>query len=1120
MPRRIAASQTGAATASPGGVAISGVHCGDIYVQPQTPCRSLYRDSVVTQIAPTSLQGRGTELDELRHFCTVPDGEPYVWWQASAWSGKTAMLSWFVLNPPPGVRIVSFFITARLKGHADRSAFLEFVLAQLSEILDEPMPMFTDASGEVEFRDRLARTARFCAELGERLVLVVDGLDEDRGVMAGPDAYSVAALLPQDLPDGVRVIVAGRPNPPIPADVPAAHPLRRASVVRALATSPHATAIQTDMRLEIRRLLLGSDLERDLLGLVTAAGGGLSGPDLAELTHTPVFIVEEHLRTVTGRSFAKRPADWRPDAHPEVYLLGHEEIQVEAVNRLGEAVLREHRKRLHEWADSYRTRGWPAETPEYLLRGYGRLLHEVGALSRMLAITTDQTRYDRLFAISGGDFAALSEIGAVQEMLQTGAPGDLASLGRVAVHRIRITKRAESIRVNLPHVWARLGQPERAETLARSMPDPDRRAWALAGVARAVAANGQTEKAARITDAVTVPRWRSYALTGMARALAVSGEVDRARQLALQAEETAEGVEAMAGLMEVYALCGDKERARHMFLSCKRDDQDAWALAGPLATAGDVAGAQEIAASIDQPRWRTYALVGIAHALARSGDRIRAQEFAAQARDQAAMLEGSGQHGFAMAPLVTVLFATGEQEQSARLADRIEEIITAGEPTFYRAYAWAELAKAVAATGDLDRASEYAERAEQATVAEIGMDRELAALVQPLRAIGEPELARRAAQQITEPYVRAWALTAVVDTAADTALAQAKAAAMSIAEPGFRLNALGAVADVALRVGDVPTARALIDESVEVSRAQGDEFYAVSGLASAIGLAGQLGESGRARELANRAEKEASSITHPSVRAAAMAPVLAALSVCGEVDLAWEMAQRLERFAVEVDDRLDADVARAHLAVALAPASRAHATEVARRIENPVAMMTGPDVIAVVLTGDFDRAEQTARAIDDGFAWIFLAQLADAAAANGDPRRALRLAREAAQGKDIDLMHDAALVILIGAMVRLGERGKAADLAARIRSLHKRVWAVAEFAQDPAERRAAVASALRVTDWSPVWQPVLSPLDSRPPELQKDLVLVPARILAAAAPEALKTVAEELLLITENEMRR
>ncbi|MEW1586887.1 hypothetical protein AB0283_15785, partial [Micromonospora vinacea] len=1079
MPRRIDASHTGPATASGGGVAISGVHCGDIHVHPSAPCRSLYRDSVVTQIAPPSLRGRETELEELRHFCTVSDGEPYVWWQASAWSGKTALLSWFVLNPPPDVRVVSFFITARLKSHSDRSAFLEFVLAQLSEILDEPMPTVTDASGEVEFRDRLARAARLCAERGERLLLVVDGLDEDRGVTAGPDAYSIAALLPQKLPDGVRVVVAGRPNPPIPEDVPAAHPLRRPSVVRALAASPHAMAVQTDMRREIRQLLHGSELEQDLLGLVTAAGGGLSGPDLAELTRTRVFIVEEHLRTVTGRSFAKRPAGWRPDTHPEVYLLGHEEIQVEAVNRLGEAALREHRERLHEWADSYRSRGWPPETPEYLLRGYSRLLHEIGDRPRMLAIVTDRARHDRLFTTSGGDFAALGEISAVQEMLQTVAPGDLASLGRVAVHRLRITKRAESIRVNLPHVWARLGQPERAETLARSMPDPDRRAWALAGVARAVAADGHPEKALRITESVTVQGWRSYGLTGVARALALGGELDRARQLALWAEEATEGVEAMARLMEVYALCGDNERVRQLFRSCKLDDHDAWALPGPLATAGDIAGAQEIAASINDPRWRTYALIGIAHALARSGDRGRAREFAAQASDQAAF-DGSDRHGFAMAPLVTVLFEIGERDQAARLADRIEETITAAEPTFHQAYAWAELAKAVAATGDLDRAGEYAERAEQATMAEIGMDRELAAVVQPLQTIGEPELARRAAQQIADPYVRAWALTAIA-TAADTVLAQAKAAAMSIAEPGFRLDALDAVADLALRVGDVPTARVLIDNSVEVARALSGDFYAVSGLAPAIVLSGRLGESGRARELANRAEEETTAITHPSVRAAAMGPVLTALGVCGEVNLAREMAQRLERFAVEAGDRLDADSARAHLVVALVAADRDHATEVARRIENKAAMMFHSGCLPVVLTGDFDRAEQTAKAIDDGPAHLFLAQLAEAAAANGDPRRALRLAREAAQPltTDNELWHDAALVVLIGAMVRLGERAQAAELAAGLRSLHARVWAVAESAQDPAQQRVAVALALRVTDWSPVWQMVPSPSDSR-----------------------------------------
>ncbi|MGY3521072.1 hypothetical protein ACVMYR_32765 [Micromonospora sp. PTRAS2] len=1073
---------------------------------------------MVTPMAPKSLQQREAELDELNRFCTLPDGEPYMWWQASAWSGKTALLSWFVLNPPPGVYVVSFFITARFKGHADRSAFLEFVLGQLSELLGEPMPMVTDASGEVEFRDHLARAARLCVDRGERLILVVDGLDEDRGVVASPDAYSIAALLPEVVPDGVRVVVAGRPNPPIPDDVPAAHPLRRLSVVRALTASPHATAVQADMRMEIKRLLLGSPIERELLGLVTAAGGGLSGHDLAELTHEPLFIVDEHLRAVAGRSFARRTTDWRPDTHPEVYLLGHEEIHVEAVNRLGEAALRKHREQLHEWADGYRNRGWPPETPEYLLRGYGRLLHETRDLRRMLAIGTDRRRHDRLFSVSGGDFAALAEISTLQEMLQADAPNDLASLGRVAVHRLRVTKRAESIRVNLPHVWARLGQPKRAEALARSMPDPDRRAWALAGVARAVAAGGHTKEALRITDSITEPRWRTYGLTGVARALATSGHMDWARQVALQAEEIAEGVQAMAGLMEVYVLCGDNERAALMFGASGHDSHDAWAFAGPLARAGDVVRAQKIVTSIEEPRWRTYALIGIADALATVGDRSRAQEFATQAHDEARSIDRSAMLGLALAPLVAVLFKLAEQEQVTHLTCLVEEIITVAEDDWGRPYAWAELAKAVAATGDLDRAGEYAERAEQATMAEIGMDHELAGLVQPLLAIGEPELALRATQQTTEPYLRAWALTAMAEVSPGTVVVQAKAAASLITEPRMRLDALYAVANAALRVGEVQTARMLIDDSIELAATISDHFYQVSGLASAIELSASLGDLGRAIELGKRAEEEASSISDPSTRAAAMDPVLTALGMCGEIDLAGEMAQRLEHFAVEIDNGRGADFARAHLARALAPVDRDHAAEIARRIANPVVMTFGPGAFSVVLTGDFDRAEEIAKAIDDGLAKVFLAQLADAAAVNGDSQRALSLTRETAQAltTDIELWHDIALVILVSAMVRLGEYTQAADLATRIRSFHDRLWAVAESSQDPAERRAAVASALRVTDWSPVWQPILAPFDSRPPELQDGLALMPARILKAAAPEALKAIAEELIVTTES----
>jgi hypothetical protein len=61
------------------------------------------------------------------------------------------------------------------------------------------------------------------------------------------------ALLPEELPDGVRVIVSGRPNPPMPDDVPETHSLRRPSVLRSLATSPDATAEQVGMPSEIKR---------------------------------------------------------------------------------------------------------------------------------------------------------------------------------------------------------------------------------------------------------------------------------------------------------------------------------------------------------------------------------------------------------------------------------------------------------------------------------------------------------------------------------------------------------------------------------------------------------------------------------------------------------------------------------------------------------------------------------------------------------------------------------------------------------------------------------------------------------------------------------------------------
>lgn len=196
--------------------------------------RSAYLEQV-RRIAPAILHDREGELAQLATFCTGARQGPYLGWQADAGAGKTALLSWFVLNPPPGVRVVSFFVTTRYAGQGDRGAFIDVVLEQLAELLSRSMPAhLTEATRDPHLLGMLAEAAEACRRRGQRLVLVVDGLDEDRRAGTGPGSHSIAALLPARPVAGMRIIVAGRSGSPVPVDVPDRHPLRDRSVWRTL----------------------------------------------------------------------------------------------------------------------------------------------------------------------------------------------------------------------------------------------------------------------------------------------------------------------------------------------------------------------------------------------------------------------------------------------------------------------------------------------------------------------------------------------------------------------------------------------------------------------------------------------------------------------------------------------------------------------------------------------------------------------------------------------------------------------------------------------------------------------------------------------------------------------
>ncbi len=100
-----------------------------------TAVRSAYREQV-RRIAPPELVGREEESAELAEFCRTGSG--YRWWRADAWAGKTALMAWLALDPPPGVRIVPFFVTARLGAQNDVVAYVDVVLEQLAELAGRP----------------------------------------------------------------------------------------------------------------------------------------------------------------------------------------------------------------------------------------------------------------------------------------------------------------------------------------------------------------------------------------------------------------------------------------------------------------------------------------------------------------------------------------------------------------------------------------------------------------------------------------------------------------------------------------------------------------------------------------------------------------------------------------------------------------------------------------------------------------------------------------------------------------------------------------------------------------------------------------------------------------------
>ena len=500
-------------------------------------------------LAPYQLLGREREIEQIQAFLRSDDG--WLWIQGGPWAGKSALMATLALAPPQDVDIVCCFVTARLAGSTDHVGFTEGVLEQLSARLQVAMP----ASGAANTRDGhrrqlLTDAADEAHDRGRTLLLVVDGLDEDTGPARGDP--SIASLLPRRREPGLKVLVASRPNPGLAGDA-VGHPLGRAPVM-VLAPSNAAVKIRDRAEHELSRLLAGDPTGRELLALVTASGGGLTREDLSDLTAQPLFVVHEVLRGTTGRTFELRSGSQPWTGHG--VILAHETLHVAARDQLGEVELRNRREQLHGWAAGYRDRGWPPETPPYLLRGYPRMLAGAGETARLLALVTDPARSRRLAETSEGDAAVIEELILAHRTALAADPPDLVALARASARRARMEDRHEALPVALPPVLARLGHPGRAEAMARAMPGYARYR-ALIGIGVALVEAGDLDGGSRLLvplEATSVGAWVDHLDALLAR-----GDDDAAERLARD-----HGTDGMVFLLRRCGERGDVAKAERL----------------------------------------------------------------------------------------------------------------------------------------------------------------------------------------------------------------------------------------------------------------------------------------------------------------------------------------------------------------------------------------------------------------------------------------------------------------------------------------------------------------------------------------------------------------------------
>jgi tetratricopeptide (TPR) repeat protein len=283
---------------------------------------------------------------------------------------------------------------------------------------------------------------------------------------------------------------------------------------------------------------------------------------------------------------------------------------------------------------------------------------------------------------------------------------ELVSDAQQAVHRVDEFHQSEALAEIIPAVVA-LGDPERAEEIARSDTFRPAALRMLGALVHPLAASGDHRRAEQLARMISDQNCQADALATVAQAVAAAGDLDRAADLSRDAEVVVyRGTDAFADswLMTAEAAAVDPDRAERLAGTVTDPHQQAraWSAIARAVQPDDPdraavlnARAEQVARTIEDEPNRAWALDEVARTLNPS-----------PGRPGRGYPEYSSWGMRTLGQIARSAAAVGDLDRATAILDRIDPTEIGSEELLGQAEADRYLTSAHAAIGNVDRALE------------------------------------------------------------------------------------------------------------------------------------------------------------------------------------------------------------------------------------------------------------------------------------------------------------------------------------------------------------------------------------------------------------------------------